>query len=115
MNTTFLDYISTLDLEQLRECRVAINNKILEKLSPSKSNANNLSDTSDARSSSKSIDDLVEYKKDFITGDVRNRIKDEIKVEQTEKYEEVYQLKEHIDSALRNHSLGLARKFYDFI
>ena len=88
---SFIDYISTLDLEQLRDCRSAINKKILEKLSPTKpitsttigeDSPNTIGDYSIP----KSISDFVDYKKDFINLGEKDLLSNELKVLNFNKY-----------------------------
>ena len=86
MDISFLEYISTLDVPQLQDCRSVITKLITEKItSPRKSSVNAASCTPPK---CKSVDDYVEYQTDFITAEKNNLLKQELKTLNFNKYAE---------------------------
>ena len=65
MDSSFVEDINSIkDIEKLRNCREEITKRILQIISPSKTN--NLSNIIREKSTPKSIDNYIEYHENFI-------------------------------------------------
>lgn len=73
----FAGFVSSLGIDQLRECSKLINSEIVKRLSPETSQNNRLSIVSDNTSlqpTDKSVEDFVYYKTDFISNEVKKSL-----------------------------------------